>query len=97
MSDPMSEEWFKNVYLPQQAQVPYALNIGEDDGVITTWDYVKEDIADREQMGALKYGKYLTPSTSEDMLNHLYNELLDAVVYTKTLMLQRNKPYDPNL
>ena len=80
MSDAMSDEWFENVYLPQQGQ-----------GKVTSWDYVREDINNREEMGALKYNKYLTPSTSEDMLQHLYEELLDATVYIKTLLLQRNK------
>jgi len=50
---------------------------------------VKRDIVARETMGALKYGKYLTPNTDEDMLQHLYEELLDATVYIKTLILQR--------
>ena len=54
----------------------------------TTWDFVKRDIVARETMGALKYGKYLTPNTDEDMLQHLYEELLDATVYIKTLILQ---------
>lgn len=55
----------------------------------TSWDYVLEDIAKREAMGYNKYGKYLTANTDEDMLNHLYEELLDATVYIKTLLLQR--------
>src|SRR5512139_3615667 len=80
MSDPMSDEWYNEVYLPQQGE-----------GMITSWDYVREDINQREEMGALKYGKYLTPNTSEDMLQHLYEELLDATVYIKTLILQRKQ------
>ena len=55
----------------------------------TSWDYVLEDIAKRERMGYNKYGKYLTEDTDEDMLQHLYEELLDATVYIKTLLLQR--------
>ena len=55
----------------------------------TSWDYVLEDIAKREKMGYNKYGKYLTEDTDEDMLQHLYEELLDATVYIKTLLLQR--------
>jgi GH35 family endo-1,4-beta-xylanase len=80
MSDPMSDEWFYEVYLPQHGE-----------GKVTTWDYVKEDITQREEMGALKYGKYLTPCTKEDMLQHAYEEALDLVVYLKTLILQREK------
>lgn len=56
---------------------------------ITSWDVVKEDIDQRERMGYNKYGKYLTVKTDEDMLQHLYEELLDATVYIKTLILQR--------
>ena len=56
----------------------------------TSWDYVLEDIANREKMGYNKYGKYLTVNTDEDMLQHLYEELLDATVYIKTLLMQRN-------
>lgn len=56
----------------------------------TSWDYVLEDIAKREKMGYNKYGKYLTVNTDEDMLQHLYEELLDATVYIKTLLMQRN-------
>jgi len=55
----------------------------------TSWDVVKEDIDQRERMGYNKYGKYLTEDTDEDMLQHLYEELLDATVYIKTLLLQR--------
>ncbi len=55
----------------------------------TSWDFVKEDIAHREEMGYNKYGKYLHKDTDEDMLQHLYEELLDAVVYIKTLIMQR--------
>ena len=56
----------------------------------TTWDWVKEDIVRRERMGYNKYGKYLTPATDERMLQHLYEELLDATVYIKTLILQQD-------
>lgn len=80
MSDPASEEWYKFVYLPQQ----------EVQKSVTTWDFVREDITAREDMGAKKYNKYLTPRTDENMLQHLYEELLDATVYIKTLILQQN-------
>lgn len=82
----MSDEWYTEVYLPQQ-------DLGHS---VTTWDYVKEDITQREEMGALKYGKYLTPNTKEDMLQHAYEEALDLVVYLKTLILQREKKNESN-
>ena len=56
----------------------------------TSWDYVKEDIDRRERMGYNKYNKYLSKGTDEDMLQHLYEELMDATVYIKTLLLQRS-------
>ena len=80
MSDVASDEWYNEVYLPQQNK-----------GKTTGWDFVIDDIHQREEMGAIKYGKSLTPNTSEDMLQHLYEELLDATVYIKTLILQREK------
>ena len=55
----------------------------------STWNAVVEDIRNRERFGALKYGKYLTPHTPEDTLQHLYEELLDAVVYIKTEIMKR--------
>lgn len=55
----------------------------------TSWDTVIEDIRQREDFGYKKYGKYLTVDTDEDMLQHLYEELLDATVYIKTLINQR--------
>ena len=58
-----------------------------------TWTLVKQDIDRRNKFGFEKYGKYLTPDTSEDMLQHLYEELLDATVYIKTLIEKRNKIY----
>lgn len=56
----------------------------------TTWDHVIDDISRREIFGFKKYGKFLDKTTDEDMLQHLYEELLDATVYIKTLILQRD-------
>jgi len=61
----------------------------ESDKKESTWNAVREDIRKREQLGVLKYGKYLTKHTTEDTLQHLYEELLDAVVYIKTEILKR--------
>lgn len=47
------------------------------------------DLRIREQFGVLKYGKYLTPHITEDTLQHLYEELLDAALYIKTEILKR--------
>ena len=47
------------------------------------------DLIERERFGALKYGKYLTHHTTEDTMQHLYEELLDAALYIKTEMKKR--------
>lgn len=56
----------------------------------TTKDVIK-DLKKREAFGLTKYGKLLTKDTDEDMLQHLYEELLDASVYIKTLINQKRK------
>lgn len=63
----------------------------ETDKEESTWNAVRNDIQEREQMGVLRYGKYLTAHTTEDTLQHLYEELLDAVVYIKTEILKRKQ------
>lgn len=55
----------------------------------SSWNDVIEDMRQREEFGYKKYGKYLYVKTNEDMLQHLYEELLDATVYIKTLINQR--------
>lgn len=57
----------------------------------TSTDYVVKDLKSREIFGFYKYKKFLTDKTDEDMLQHLYEELLDAAVYIKTLIEQRKK------
>lgn len=54
-----------------------------------TWDYVVQDIAKRNEMGKIKYGVSLNHKTTEDMLQHAYEEALDLVVYLKTEILKR--------
>ena len=55
----------------------------------TATDDVIKDLRTREKMGYKKYNKFLTPDTDEDMLQHLFEELLDASLYIKTLLNQR--------
>ena len=55
------------------------------------WDIVITEMRLRSETGYKKYKKYLTEDTDEDMLRHLYEELLDASVYIRTLMEQRNR------
>lgn len=60
---------------------------------MNVWPEVIKDMIDRNEMGAQKYGRYLRDDCPDDMLQHLYEELLDASVYIKTLMLQRETTY----
>lgn len=55
----------------------------------TSTTLVVKDILDRENFGYNKYGKYLTVDTDENMLQHLYEEILDSAVYIRTLIEQR--------
>ncbi len=57
----------------------------------TATEMVVKDMKQREIFGFKKYNKYLTEKTDEDMLQHLYEELLDASVYIRTLIEQRKE------
>ena len=54
-------------------------------------EQVVMDIRNRALFGLTKHGILLDKNTREDMLNHLYEELLDAAVYIRTLIEQRKK------
>jgi hypothetical protein len=81
MSGGDEDGWFENEYLRNQRE-------GNRDESITL--DVIADLKQREQFGALKYGKFLTHHSSEDMMQHLYEELLDAALYIKTEMKKRD-------
>lgn len=51
---------------------------------------VIEDLLNRAEVGFKKYGCTLDQST-DDMLQHLYEELLDATMYIKTRINQEKK------
>lgn len=65
------------------------------DGEIKSWEdtakFVMADIKDRHAFGLHKYGTALSTNTKEDMLQHLYEELLDGAIYIKTLINQRKE------
>ena len=88
MSDAASEDWYENEYLRNQKEGNPADSITKD---------VIADLKEREKFGALKYGKFLTHHTTEDTLNHLYNELLDAALYVRVEIKKRKLGYDPHL
>lgn len=84
MSDPMSEEWYEK---------KHAIDFAMLDKEVKEWEssskQVIKDIRKREAFGLQKYGKALHKYTDEDMLQHLYEEILDSAVYIKTLIEQR--------
>jgi hypothetical protein len=56
-----------------------------DDPVVAS---VREDLLQRSQIGLAKYGTGLnrTDLSDKQWLQHLYEELLDAALYTKRLI-----------
>jgi hypothetical protein len=73
-------DWFDQEFLRNSKEANHEDSITND---------VINDLRVREQFGALKYGKFLTHHTTEDTMQHLYEELLDAALYIKTEMKKR--------
>lgn len=86
MSDAASDEWYEQEYLRNQLECNPADSITKD---------VIKDLQERERFGALKYGKFLTHHTTEDTMQHLYEELLDASCYIRTIIKQRDHAKKP--
>lgn len=59
-----------------------------------TWDLVIEDMKKRDEMGRKEYGVPLTPNNGRDSLQDVYEELLDAAVYMKNLIIERDLVID---
>jgi hypothetical protein len=55
------------------------------------WPMVVQDMLSRNEEGARKYNRYLASDCPDNMLQHLYEELLDAAVYIKTLIVQKDE------
>lgn len=53
------------------------------------WPLVIDDMKARDAMGRAKYGTPLQPFNGRKPLQDLYEELLDAVVYTKQELIER--------
>lgn len=51
---------------------------------------VVSDLIDRSEMGFKKYGTYLESDNGRDALMDLYQELLDAVMYCRQVLSERN-------
>lgn len=59
-------------------------------GRVTVADKVIEDINERVRMGEEKYGTKLMTYNGRRALVDLYQELIDAVMYTKQLLLEED-------
>ena len=55
-----------------------------------SWSLVKKDIDNRDAFGKKKYGVHLQPFNGRDMIRDIYEELLDAVVYIRSLLYERD-------
>ena len=54
------------------------------------WDLVMKDMADRDNWGRSKYGTPLQPFNGRDALVDVYQEILDAAVYMRQLIFERD-------
>ena len=54
------------------------------------WDLVMRDMKDRDTWGRTKYGTPLQPFNGRDALTDTYQELLDACVYMRQLLFERD-------
>jgi galactokinase len=54
------------------------------------WEIVIADMRARDEFGAKKYNTRLQPNTNRDPLTDAYQELLDAAVYIRTAIYERD-------
>ena len=54
------------------------------------WDLVMKDMTDRDRWGRSKYGTPLQPFNGRDALTDCYKEILDACVYMRQLIYERD-------
>lgn len=73
---------------PRAAQPQPAPERNLDQPAVT--DLVLEDFCARDAFGTKKYGTRLQPHNGRDALMDLYQELLDAVCYTRQLIFERD-------
>lgn len=57
------------------------------------WSLVIADMQARDALGRQRYGTPLQPFNGRDGLRDLYEELLDAAVYTRTLIFERDNKH----
>lgn len=54
-----------------------------------TVESVCDDLRSRRTLGMERYGKPVRPFDGEDYLQHLYEELMDGLIYLKVLRSER--------
>ena len=54
------------------------------------WESVIEDMKARDELGLQRYGTRLQPFNGRDSMQDLFEELLDAVVYLKQYLIERD-------
>jgi hypothetical protein len=54
------------------------------------WDMVICDMISRDKVGQQQYGTRLQPYNGRDALRDLYEELLDAAVYARQMIYERD-------
>jgi hypothetical protein len=63
-------------------------------GRAVIWFLVMNDMATRHRVGVERYGTPLQAHNGRDALRDLYEELLDAVVYLRQVMEERDTPME---
>lgn len=53
-------------------------------------DLVLEDLRERMEFGRSRYGTYLRTNNGRDALKDLYEELIDATLYVRQLIAERD-------
>ncbi len=62
----------------------------ENNALPAVWDLVLADMRARDALGSARYGTRLQPHNGRDTLVDWYEELLDAVVYARALIYERD-------
>lgn len=73
---------------PKGDEQPNPVQSGDQTAI---WDLVIEDMKSRDNKGFKKYGTRLNPFNGRDGLRDVYEELLDAAVYIRSLMYEKDK------
>ena len=63
----------------------------EQNNLPAVWDLVIDDMKARDQFGVDKYHMHLQPFNGRDALKDMYQELLDACVYARQMLYERDR------